>query len=606
VLLQHIGLTLNTFWFNHFNMRGLFLFVLSLLSAGHALMAQENFSDNIRLNQIGFYPQAEKIAVILDEAATDFYITSPDRKKKYFSGTLSTIKESSYSPKKTRIADFSALTVPGTFVLVVPGLGYSYPFEIKQKVHEELTRASLKSFYFQRFSLPLTEPYAGKWKRPSSGSHTKILIHPSAATEKRPEGTVISSPRGWIDAGDYNKYVVNSGITTATLLSSYEDFPEYYDTLQLNIPESNNAIPDIIDETLWNVRWVLTMQDPDDGGVYHKCTNAKFDGMVMPDQATTPRYMVQKGTGAALNFAAVLAQTSRVVRKFEQYLPGLADSCLLASQKAWTWAKQNPEVIYDQNKMNAAFDPDVSTGGYGDKNFSDEFLWAAAELLTTSGDGKYGLDINWFPDNEMPVPTWNQVRLLGYYSLMRHETKLPSGLQDTVSEIKKRMQQKADVMIHDAGMHIYRIVMGCSPKDFVWGSNSVAANQSILLINTYRFTGDKKYMDKALSNLDYLLGRNATGYSFVTGHGDKTPMHIHHRPSEADGIVEPVPGLLAGGPNPGRQDKCQYPSSVPDEAYVDDVCSYASNEVAINWNAPLVYLTGAMEALQFKVQYSKK
>jgi endoglucanase len=584
-------------------MRLIFLFFTVLT---FSLSAQEKFSQDIRLNQIGFYPRAEKIAVIAGEAVTDFYVASPDRKKIHFRGKLSDIRESSYSPKKTRIADFSAFIDPGIFVIVVPDLGYSYPFEIKQRVHEDIAKASLKSFYFQRFSIPLTELYAGKWKRPSSGSHTKILVHASAATEKRPAGTVISCPRGWIDAGDYNKYVVNSGITTATLLSAYEDFSRYYDTLKLNIPESGNAIPDIIDETLWNVRWMMTMQDPDDGGVYHKCTNAKFDGMVMPDQATTLRYVVQKGTSAALNFAAVLAQTSRVVRKFEQYLPGLADSCLRAAEKAWAWSKENPDVQYDQNKMNAAFDPDVTTGGYGDKSFSDEFIWAAAELLIASGNEKYMQEVNWFPDIEMPVPSWSQVRLLGHYSLMRHETDLPSGLHDTVSEVKKRVQQKADSMILDVGMRTYRTVMGASPKEFVWGSNAVAANQSILLIITHRLTRDKKYLDHALSNLDYLLGRNATGYSFVTGYGDKTPMHIHHRPSEADGIVDPVPGLLAGGPNPGMQDKCKYPSSVPDEAYIDDVCSYASNEVAINWNAPFVYLTGAMEALQFEVQYSKK
>jgi endoglucanase len=87
----------------------------------------------------------------------------------------------------------------------VPGLGYSYPFQIKFSVHHALSKAVLKSYYFQRFSIPLTDPYAGKWKRPSSGSHTKIFVHPSAATEKRPANTIISCPRGWIDAGDYNK-----------------------------------------------------------------------------------------------------------------------------------------------------------------------------------------------------------------------------------------------------------------------------------------------------------------------------------------------------------------------------------------------------------------
>jgi endoglucanase len=76
-------------------------------------------------------------------------------------------------------------------------------------------------------------------------------------------------------------------------------------------------------------------------------------------------------------------------------------------------------------------------------------------------------------------------------------------------------------------------------------------------------------------------------------------MHIHHRPSEADGIDQPVPGLLSGGPNPGRQDarecKVPYASSLPALAWLDDNCSYASNEIAINWNAPLVYVAAALQ-----------
>jgi endoglucanase len=153
-------------------------------------------------------------------------------------------------------------------------------------------------------------------------------------------------------------------------------------------------------------------------------------------------------------------------------------------------------------------------------------------------------------------------------------------------------------MKKEAERHPYQVVMGLSKKDFVWGSNAVAANQAIFLLQAYHLYSDKKFLDLALGNLDYILGRNGTGYSFVTGHGDKTPLHPHHRPSEADGIKEPIPGMLVGGPNPGMQDKCKYASSIPEEAYTDDVCSYASNEVAINWNAPLVYLTAAMESFQ--------
>jgi endoglucanase len=169
-----------------------------------------------------------------------------------------------------------------------------------------------------------------------------------------------------------------------------------------------------------------------------------------------------------------------------------------------------------------------------------------------------------------------------------------------IRAVREKIIATADKFTDGLSESRYQCIMGLTEKDFVWGSNAVAANQGILMLKAYQLTRDQKYFNAALSNLDYILGRNATGYSFVTGYGTKTPMHIHHRPSEADGIVAPVPGLLAGGPNPGRQDKCTYASSIPDEAYTDDVCSYASNEIAINWNAPLVYLSGGIVAVSAK------
>ena len=78
-------------------------------------------------------------------------------------------------------------------------------------------------------------------------------------------------------------------------------------------------------------------------------------------------------------------------------------------------------------------------------------------------------------------------------------------------------------------------------------------------------------------------------------------MHPHHRPSIADNIIAPIPGLLVGGPNPGMQDKCFYASTETETAYTDDDCSYASNEIAINWNAPLVYVVNVIEALQLQL-----
>ena len=585
-------------------MKRIFPLVVLLAIWFYTASAQNGSQDKIRLNQLGFYPSGPKIAAVLTESARDYSVRNVSNGKIVLKGKTTQPIESRLSGKKYAIADFSTLRTPGEYELIIPEVGTSYPFEIKKDVHRELARAAIKNYYFQRMSIGLDEKFAGQWKRLAGHPDDVVLIHESAASAANPAGAKISSPRGWYDAGDYNKYVVNSGITMGTMLSAYEDFPEYYNGLTLNIPESANDVPDILDETIWNLRWMLSMQDRTDGGVYHKLTNAKFDGMVMPDKATAPRYVVQKSTAATLDFAAVTAQAARIIRKFQYQLPGLADSCLQASRLAYAWALRNPNLLYDQEKMNQEFEPDVVTGAYDDRRVKDEFFWAASELYVTTREDAFLSGIKTYYDTALSVPGWNNVRLCGYYSLLRYKQDLGKSDPAFTSQLESAFIAFADKLMASREENPFHCVMGKKASDFVWGSSAVAANQAMVLLVAFRLTDNETYFQNALHNLDYLLGRNGTGYSFVTGYGDKTPMHPHHRPSEADGVAEPIPGMLSGGPNPSMQDMCKYSSTFPDEAFVDDVCSYASNEIAINWNAPLVYVTGAIEAWQSRVGYT--
>ncbi|MES2881400.1 MAG: glycoside hydrolase family 9 protein [Bacteroidota bacterium] len=572
----------------------------------HTETLSQTFSTAIQLNQLGFYTNAPKLAVITGTvSATTFYVTSTNLRDTIFMGNLSEEKTSKNSSTKTKQADFSNLKTKGSFVVLVPRLGHSYIFTISDDANKQAAISALKGFYYQRASMSLEEKFAGKWHRSVGHPDNFVLIHPSAATNQRPEGTIISSPGGWYDAGDYNKYIVNSGITMGTIFSAYEDFPAYFKTLNTNIPESGDAVPDVLNEAVYNLRWMLTMQDPFDGGVYNKCTNANFDGMVMPGLTKAPRYVVQKGTAATLDFAAVTAQASRILNAFNKQLPGLADSCLLAAKKAWTWSLKNSSLEYNQDKMNQTFKPVVSTGGYGDRNFNDEWLWAATELYITTKESNFGEATKQYMKENIGLPGWNGVGMLAYYSALRFSKDVPL-IKDSLPKIKDRIITLADGYVNSILSNAFATVMGGSTREFGWGSNSNAANQGILLINAYQLTGDKKYVDAALTNLDYLLGRNATGYCFVTGLGSKSPMFPHHRQSAGDGIIEPVPGLLAGGPNPGQQDKCKYEFTEPETAYTDVECSYASNEIAINWNAPMVYLANAVEAVKGKVRYVLK
>ena len=135
---------------------------------------------------------------------------------------------------------------------------------------------------------------------------------------------------------------------------------------------------------------------------------------------------------------------------------------------------------------------------------------------------------------------------------------------------------------------------------YEWGSNSDILNQAMVLCMAHSLTGDKKYLVGAEQINDYIFGKNATGYCFFTGFGDKKVMNIHHRPSGADGIVDPIPGFIVGGPNADKQDKAkvEYESVFPAQSFMDVEASYASNEVCINWNAPAVYVMVYLEQVR--------
>lgn len=571
---------------------------LFFLSIFIEFLNSQSFNNNIRLNQIGYLPNANKIAVITNvKSNLKFYIVTPELNNILDSGILKGPYNTKYSPQTTYIADFSNLKKTGNYRLFIPEIGYSYIFEISNNVFKKLSEASIKAFYFFRASTPLHYEYANIWARPQGHLDTSVFIHPSASTKNRPSNFKISSSKGWYDAGDYNKYIVNCGITMWTLLSLYELYPNHFDNISLNIPESNNKIPDILDEILWNLRWMLTMQDPDDGGVYFKLTNTHFDDMIMPSEAKSKRYVIQKTTASTLNFAAVMAQAGRIFKKFDKILPKLADSCIQASIKAWKWAQDNPNIIYNQRKLNEEYDPDIFTGGYEDNNLSDEFLWAAIEIMITTKDFNIIKPENIYELKFIPYPSWNNVNALAYISFLRYEKIFPIAFQNKIKNIKNLLKITADSMISMADKHYYKTVIGTNVNDFEWGSNSVAANQELILIEAYRIFNNYDYIKYAINNLNYLLGMNATGYSYITGFGYKTPKNIHHRPSVADEIFEPIPGVLVGGPNPHNEDKIPLPSYIPDEAYIDDLRSYASNEIAINWNAAFAYLINSINIL---------
>lgn len=542
-------------------------------------------TDAILVNQVGYYPDATKIALLRADADT-FELIDASTGRCVFGAESGEPLYWELSGDTVRAADFSAFTTPGTYRICLEGRDIcSAPFRIGDDVYGEITRGAVRSYYLNRTAIEITEKFGGKWARPAGHPDTAVIVHTSAASAGRPAGTLISSPGGWYDAGDFNKYVVNSSITNYTLLLFYQTFPDYCRSLDLNIPESGNDIPDLVDELLWNLRWYLTMQDPADGGVYHKLTNLAFNAFMMPHQATEPRYVVMKSTAATLDFAAVTAMAYRVFANDpSEELRALAATCLEASDKAMNWAAVHPDVIYRQPD-------DVSTGAYGDDNLSDELFWAKAETALAHGKAP---GEGFIEGVRAVTPTWNQSETLGLISLALSSDDSFAPLREAAASL---LVAYADELAVKSEKCPYRISLDW----FAWGSTSDVANQAMIKIVAMKITGSNRYLPSLQADLNWLLGTNPTGYCFVTGFGTLSPMYIHHRASGADGVPEPVPGFLVGGPNTVVMNDCQPPverSIFPAKSYSDVECSYSTNEIAINWNAPLVFLLGAIDSMK--------
>lgn len=548
----------------------------------------------IKAGQIGFYPNAPKIIVTNDHT---------NEIKLYHEGApvkldakISKVAMWEPSGEKVRAIDLSYLTKPGKYYLKQASNVFN--FEIKPNANKELLDGVLKSFYFQRANIDLEEKYAGKWQRKAGVADDEAYIHPSAMEADMKSryslDSMYKTPKGWYDAGDYGRYIINSGITMYSMLKLYEDAPELAKKLSINIPESGSSMPDLLEEIKWNLEWMLSSQDTIDGGVFTKVTSENFDGSVLPKESSKPRFQMKKSTNASLAFAGVMAMASRIYKDYDKKL---ADQCLKAAKNAFAWSIIHPSSIFANAET-------VQTGQYSSPKLgmSDEFFWAAIEMTIATKSKAYLDWVNRFlPKEEIAIPFWGDTYALGAWSALTNPKVFPKEL---IAKLKTMVLSQARILDKMIDESPYKVGMGMD--NFVWGSNAHAANSAFFLIQAAQYT-DKKEADQFYQNAihftDYITGRNPHGVCFITGFGEKSPMNPHHRPSQADDVKEPVPGLVIGGPHNGGQDtgqenwKCKEyrDTKHPANSWIDDDCSYATNEIAINWNAAMVYVLGMLE-----------
>ena len=536
----------------------------------------------LKVDQAGYLPGQTKVVLVAAKAeAREFAVRRASDGKTVFRGKLGAAQADADSGDTVQAADFTKLNKTGRYYVDVTGVGRSWQFAIGADAFVRPYYLAARSFYGQRCgtAVDMGPEFPGFRHE---ACHLEGAWHESSGKT----GPHVSA-KGWHDAGDYGRYVVNSGLSTGTMLWAYELFGKRVSTVKLNIPETGNGTPDLLNEIRWNLEWMLSMQDSD-GGVFHKQTSAKFCGFVMPEKDTLPSVVIGTGkepfksTCATADYAAVMAIAARVYKPFDA---AFALLCARAARVAWEWTEKYPAALFN-NPVG------VSTGAYGDRNCADEMLWASAELWRTTGDTAYEAYFlaHWAEMRQslraVGPMSWANVAPMGLWAYV-----LGKGTNaEAVAAIRADSLKAAGEIAARTATHGYR--QSLTAKDFIWGSNSVTANYGVQLLVANEFDKNPAYVSAAMDNVHYLLGRNPFSLSYVTAVGANAYQHPHHRPSGADTNVAPWPGLLSGGPNRAKQDPAmkKMEDRPPMRMFLDDQESYASNEVAINWNAPLVFL----------------
>jgi endoglucanase len=559
----------------------------------------------IRLNTLGYLPDAAKRASVAAPCEA-FAVVRVEDGARVLEGTIEKPVRNEDTGEELWVVDFSRLRSPGEYVLEVAGVGRSAPFQIAGDLYRQPYSLVTRGMYLWRCGCSVH----GEHNR-QTYEHAACHLHDGGLDFVGSKGERKVGVGGWHDAGDFNKYVVNAGVTVGCMFRAWDDFQPQIEAVELDIPESGGELPDFLAELKYEIDWLFSMQAPD-GSIYHKLSAQHFCGFIMPEDEHDPRYFSPWSSAATADFVAMMAAASR---HFRPYDPAYADRCLAAARKSYEFLQAHPE---DHQPDQSAF----NTGGYGAPDWDDR-LWAAAELWEATGDKAMLANFEararaaepqrrrWWrsrneddEDDEGNRPTiyqwrvaadwdWGNVKNLGLLTYLFSER--PGRDPELVNQIRESLLETADRIVETAKEHGYARPLG---ERYYWGCNGTVARQVVVLEAARRVvrgspdpapggsvgrpaTTEEEYRATSLDALNHLFGRNVHGRSYVTGLGDRPPLKPHDRRSAADENVDPWPGYLVGGPHPNAVD------------WNDDETDYRTNEIAINWNGALIYALAA-------------
>ncbi|MGD9579793.1 MAG: glycoside hydrolase family 9 protein [Vampirovibrionia bacterium] len=548
--------------------------LLCLLFIALNTISTECIAEQIYVNQLGYYPDCTKYALIENPTGNSTAeIINSATNETILTASLSNIQTDKFSNTRIGKVDFTSITTPGKYYVKYNGFN-SFIFDIGNDIYKDALFQTARSYYLQSCGKEINDYISG-------------MIHPPCHLKdgaiKRGDaynftGKIINSIGGWHDAGDYGKYITSSSTASTLLMLAFEMYPN---TLGLNLSiQKENNLPDILSEVKYALEWMLRMQR-EDGAVYRKCSGEKWPSdTTLAQNDTQERFVYGISSQDTGRFTATMAIAYRVFKPYDKIF---ADKCLNASLKSWKFLTTHPYTLDYKNT------DDSGSGGYPNPSYDtepyaytdiDEKIWAAAELYLSTGNLQYLTTVtNNLNQIHYEPFSWKNETYMAVFELATHNNSDP--------EIKKQMESKlilnANAIIQKMSDNPYSIPM----DKFKWGSNANILGEGITLTYAYKVTKDPIYKKYAEKTLNYIFGINPMNKSYVSMMGSNPANNIHHRYSMATGKI--IPGLLAGGPNDTANDNVAKPG-LKIKSYIDNAHSYATNEYAIDYNAPLVFM----------------
>jgi len=547
----------------------------------------------IKVNQIGYLPDAPlKMAYLgafgyelgpIDFSQADtFHVMDVHTGERVYSGPV-TLRERNplfaVNPSKPGETnrpplygedvyelDFTALRAHGDFFITIPGVGRSWTFRHAPDVYGEAFFIAARGFFHQRAATALDKPHTA-WTREKSTMHDAIYESQLSAFPPQAEaprgfdrfdviGATLDRTRvtrdvigGWYDAADWDRSQSHM-VTVFDMLEAYEQARDRFTDGQLNLPESGDGIPDLLNEVAWGLECWRRGQDERGGisGFIEASTHAKYNDENFP-YAFSPRTR-----WSSLCYAAGAAQYARLVQPFSEEQHALYKESAL---RAWAFgtdpANSLGKVTIEARKRRGLGDPYTVEWEEKDEYNAPFRVHAAFQLFRLTGKRDYLENVADYAEQSTKPFAWRFSHR--DYSAWMYADLASNPGQAVPEEVAARWRavflNEADSLLASMEDVPYRQTWP-RYKDFWagWGAfNMVNFNRCLFI--AWQLTGHERYRSALIQNTDFMLGANPLGMSWTTGMGYVYPIDFQHHISEHDGIMDPVPGITLYGLNGG-------------------------------------------------------